>query len=186
MRLETELRSGLASGEQVLWLSMPDPTRLKAAFAMWLFAIPWTAFSLAWTGLALAAYLSSFGAENNGGAPWWAWVMPLFGTPFIAVGVFMLRMPFAARADAKYTLYALTNRRLIALTHRKAKTVKSVDLNKLGPVTVNEKDGGWGDLSVETGSSFDSDGDRRTDRFEIAAVPNVAGLHRLLLEQRRA
>ena len=183
-RLEAELRIGLAHGEQILWLSMPDPKRLKAAFAMWLFAIPWTAFAVAWTGIALTIYVSSFGAENTGGAPWWGWVFPLFGTPFVAVGIWMLRVPFIAQADAKHTLYALTNQRLMALTHRKIKTVRSVDLSKLGPVTVKENSDGWGTLSVETGSSLDSDGDRRTDRFEIAAVPNVARLHRLLLEQR--
>lgn len=185
MRLESELRSGLAPGEQLLWLAMPDPGRMKAAFAMWLFAVPWTAFAFAWTGLALTAYLSSFGVDNTAGAPFWGWVFPLFGTPFIAVGIWMLRMPFVAQTDAKHTLYALTNRRLMMLTHRKAKTIKSVDLNKLGPVMMKETADGWGALSVETGSTIDSDGDRRTDRFEIPAVPNVARLYRLLLEQKQ-
>lgn len=184
-RLERELREGLTSGERVLWLAMPDPARLRAAFGIWLFAIPWTAFALLWTGIALFAYLYSFGVEENGSAPWWGWVFPLWGTPFIAVGVHMLRIPFIAQADAKHTLYALTNRRLISLTDRKAKTLKSVDLNKLGPVTVKERADGSGSLSVETGSSLDSDGDRRTDRFEIVAVPAVASLQKLLLEQKR-
>ncbi len=182
-RLERELRRDLAVGEDVLWLAMPDPNRLNIAFGMYLFAVPWTAFSLLWTGIALAAYLSSFGQANVGLAPWWGWVFPLWGTPFIAVGVFMLRQPFIVRADAAHMVHALTNRRLVTLTHRKDRTVKSVELSKLGPITLKERGDGAGDLSVETGSSTDSDGDRTTDRFQITGVPNVAGLHQLLLEQ---
>jgi hypothetical protein len=184
VRLEHELRRDLASGEQILWQAMPDPNRLNLAFGMWLFAIPWTAFSLAWTGIALYAYLSSFGQPDVGGAPWWGWVFPLFGTPFIAVGIWMLRQPFTIRADAAHTLHALTDRRLVTLSHRKVRTVKSVELKKLGPMILKERADGVGNLSVETGSTRDSDGDRVTDRFEIIGVPGVARLQRLILEQR--
>lgn len=184
-RLERELRRDLAPGEDVLWLAMPDPKRLNIAFGIWVFAVPWTAFSLLWTGIALTAYLSSFGQANVGGAPWWGWIFPLWGTPFIAVGVWMLHQPFKIRADAAHMIHALTNRRLLTLTHRKDRTIKSVELSKLGPMKLKERADGVGDLSVETGSSVDSDGDRRTDRFEIIGVPNVARLQRLILEQRQ-
>ena len=150
---------------------------------MWLFAIPWTAFSLAWTGIALFAYLSTFARPDMAGARWWAWVMPLFGTPFVAIGGWMLYQPIRLRAEAGRTLHVLTDRRLMSVTLGRTRTTKSVDLGKLGPVTVKARANGWGDLSVETGSSTDSDGDRRTDRFEIVGVPDIARLQRLLAER---
>jgi len=182
-QIEAALGRELAAGERVLWHGVPDPKYLNRAFAMWLFAIPWTAFSLAWTGIALAVYLSIFNTPDEAGARWWAWVMPLFGTPFVAAGGWMLYQPIRSRAEAGRTLHVLTDRRLLSVTLGKTRTSKSVDLAKLGPVTVKERVNGWGDLSVETGSSVDSDGDRRTDRFDVIGVPDIARLQHLLTER---
>jgi len=164
---------------------MPARRYLNPAFAIWVFAVPWTAFSLAWTGIALTVYLATFSSPDMAGARWWAWVMPLFGTPFIAVGAWMLYQPIRLRTEASRTMHALTDRRLLSVTLGQTRTTKSVDLRKLGPVTVKTRANGWGDLSVETGSSIDSDGDRQTDRFQMIGIPEVARLQRLLTEQRQ-
>ncbi len=186
IQLECALRGNLADGERVVWYGVPAPRYVNRAFAMWIFAVPWTAFSLAWTGIAGVAYLSSFEDPSASWARWWGWIMPLFGTPFVAVGGWMLYQPIRLRAEAGRTLHAMTNRRLMTLTLGKTRTTKWVDLDKLGPVTVKTHANGWGDLSVETGSSVDSDGDRRTERFEMIGVPDVARLERLLYEGREA
>jgi hypothetical protein len=188
LQLESELRKELLTGEHVLWKAMPDPARLRLIFAMWIFAIPWTLFSLVWTGIAIAAYLSTFAesATHLSGARWWGWIGPVWGLPFIAIGFWMLGKPLIVRADARYTLHALTNTRLITLTQRKTREVKTVSLTKLGPISIAEKSNGWGSISVETGSHVDSDGDRITERFQIDGVPDVARLHRLLLEAQQA
>lgn len=186
MQLETALRGDLTAGERVLWHGVPDPKYLNSGFAMWLFAIPWTAFSLGWTGIALAVYLSSFEKADTGAVHIWGWIMPLFGTPFIAVGGWMLYQPIRLRTEAGRTLHALTNRRLLSVTLGKTRISKSVDLAKLGPVTIKERANGWGDVSVETGSSVDSEGDRRTDRFEMTGVPDVARLKQLLMQRHLA
>jgi hypothetical protein len=180
--IENALRDDLMAGERVLWHGVPDPKYLNRAFAMWLFAVPWTAFALGWTGIALTVYLSTFNDTTASWARAWGWIMPLFGTPFIAVGGWMLYQPIRLRAEAGRTVHVLTDRRLLSVTTGRARTSKSVDLAKLGPVTIKEHANGWGDLSVETGSSVDSDGDRRTDRFEMTGVPDVTRLKKLLLE----
>lgn len=184
VQLESALRGDLARGERVLWHGIPAPRYLNSAFAIWVFAIPWTVFSLGWTGVALTVYASTFADPDAGAARWWGWIMPLFGTPFIAVGGWMLYQPIRLRAEAGRTLHVLTDRRLMSLTLGRTRITKSVDLGKLGPVTVKARANGWGDLSVETGSSTDSDGDRRTDRFEMIGVPDIARLQRLLTERR--
>jgi hypothetical protein len=178
--LDAELRRELAAGEHLLWQGTPDPKKMLVVLVMWLFAIPWTLFSLAWTGLAFTAYWSGLSTQPE--IAWWGWIFPLFGTPFIAVGFWMLNQPLNILARARSTVHALTDRRLITLQVGKHREVKSVAIQQLGPVSVKEKRGGWGDLSAETGSHIDSDGDRVTDRFEMVSVPDVARLHRLLMD----
>ena len=185
-QLESALRGDLTAGERVLWHGVPDPKYLNSGFAMWLFAIPWMAFALGWTGIALVVYLSTFDDPTATWARVWGWIMPLFGTPFVAIGGWMLYEPIRLRAEAGRTLHVLTNRRLLSVMLGKTRTSKSVDLAKLGPVTIKERANGWGDVSVETGSSTDSDGDRRTDRFEMTGVPDVARLKQLLMQRHLA
>ena len=57
-------------------------------------------------------------------------------------------------------------------------------LGQIGPIKVKVGSDGYGTLSIQTGTSIDSDGDRVTERFEIAGVPDVSRLEGLLLEQR--
>lgn len=178
-RLEAELRRELGVGERLLWHGTPDPAKMLVVLLMWLFAIPWTLFSLAWTGLAFWAYWTGLNTQPE--MAWWGWIFPLFGTPFIAVGFWMLNQPLKILANARRTVHALTDRRLITLSVGHQRSVKSISIRQLGPITVKEKRGGWGDLTVETGSHVDSDGDRITDRFEMVGVPDVARLHRLLM-----
>lgn len=184
-QFSSELRRELAAGEHILWEAMPDRRRMLSAFGMWLFAIPWTLFSLVWTGIALTMYWSGIGSEDANVA-YWGWIFPLWGTPFIAVGLWMMKKPIEILEDAKHTVHALTDQRLITLTIRKGREVKSASVRKLGAIRCKEKSQGWGDLSADTGSHIDSDGDRVTDRFEIIAVPEVAKLHRLLLQTQQS
>ena len=184
-KLDAELRRVLTIDERILWQAMPDHRRLRLAYAIWIFAIPWTLFSLAWTGFALSIYLTTFESKTDNAA-WWAWIGPLWGTPFIAVGLWMMYQPFKITAEARYTVHALTTKRLVTLTIRKDRFVKTVSLDCLGPISCTEKADGWGTISIETGSHKDSEGDKVTDKFEITGVPEVAKLHRLLLETQQA
>ena len=184
IQLNAELRRELTAGEHVLWEGIPDPNRMLVVFAIWLFAVPWTLFAMAWTGIALTAFWSSM--ETGQGLGWWGWIFPLWGTPFIAVGLWMMNKPLAVLADARHTIHALTNRRLITVTIRKARQVKTASVKKLGPLRYKEKQEGWGDFFAQTGSHIDSDGDRVTETFEMVGVPNVAKLHRLVGEAQAA
>ncbi len=182
-RLSALITAELARGERILWQASPDPAKMRRGFVAWIFAIPWTLFALAWTGIALAAYIS--GSQSQGVVvASWGWIAPLWGTPFIAVGLWMMYAPIKVIRHARHTLHALTDARLITLCAAGGKTVKSIALNRTGPVTCTEHRDGWGNLTVETGSHKDSEGDRTTDHFRIDAVPDVARLHRLFIEAR--
>ncbi len=173
------LLAALDTGEVVLWADRPDTNRLRAVYGIWLFAVPWTLFSVGWTAIAGITWLSSFSSGGNGVRAF-GWLMPAFGLPFVGVGAWMLNKPRALIADAGKTVYALTNKRLLTVTDARTLKTRSVPLDKLGPVTCTQQRDGWGKLSVETGSHKDSDGDRVTDLFEFEGVPNVVQLDRLL------
>ncbi|WP_353228072.1 hypothetical protein [Novosphingobium sp.] len=181
--LDAILRRELLPGEQLLWSARPNPRKLRAGFFMWLFAIPWTAFALFWEAL---AFLPWYPGTHTPDTMKWSFgiVFPLFGLPFIAAGLWMLWMPFAAQRAAASTVYGLTNRRLLRIAAGAKHQRESVMLFQMGPIDVTIDADGHGTLRIQTGTSIDSDGDRTTARFEVAGVPDVARLERLLLEQR--
>lgn len=181
--LDTILRRELLPGERILWSGRPDPRRLKAVFLIWLFAVPWTAFALFWEAMAFMPWIPS---THTPDAIRWSFgmVFPLFGLPFIAIGLGMMWMPMRALNKARQTIYALTDRRVMRVTAGKARAAASVMIDQMGPIDVTADSEGYGTLRIQTGSHIDSDGDRVTERFEVAGVPDVSRLEGLLLGMR--
>lgn len=183
--LEQSLRRELVTGERLLWSAQPIGKRLKSGFGIWLFAIPWTAFALFWESLALLPWAASTHTPDAF-AYSFGIVMPLFGLPFILIGFWMLWKPVREMRLAGSTVFGLTDRRLIRVEEGRKRSVSTVLLDQIGPMDRQEAKDGVGNLRIQTHSSVDSEGDRRTERFEILGVPDVARLERLILENRRA
>lgn len=188
--LPADLRHALgvaASGERVLWSGQPRAKRMAAAFGIWLFALPWTAFALFWESMALQPWLAEKPPESAIETGF-LFVFPLFGLPFILIGLAMLATPFWTMARAGRTVHALTERRLLTVTVLGRKTsVVAVALDRTGPIEATIRANGSGALSVQTGTTIDSDGDRQTERFVISGVDDVVTLERELrrLQARR-
>ncbi|WP_421837796.1 hypothetical protein [Novosphingobium sp.] len=181
--LESILRRELMPGERLLWSGRPDPSRLRAVFAIWFFAVPWTAFALFWEAMALLPWMAS--THTPLGIQWsFGIIFPLFGLPFIGIGLTMLWMPFKARRKAAQTIYGLTDQRLLRVSAGTKRESASVLISQMGPIDVTADADGYGTLRIQTGTSRDSDGDRVTERFEVFGVPGVNRLEGLLLEQR--
>ncbi|MFM9934948.1 MAG: hypothetical protein ACKVOL_01980 [Novosphingobium sp.] len=180
--LDSILRRELLPGERLLWSASPAPRKLRAAYAIWLFAVPWTAFALFWEAM---AFMPWYAGTHTPDAMKWSFgiVFPLFGLPFIAVGCAMLWMPFKVQRKAAQTIYGLTDRRILRVSAGAKRDSASVMLGQMGPIDVSADGEGYGTLRIQTGTGIDSDGDRVTERFEIAGVPDVARLEGLLLEQ---
>jgi hypothetical protein len=163
LALDRELRAG----ERLLWHGRPLPRVAWPALAIWLFAVPWTAFSVFWTTMAFA------GAQAFDEVSFLSYAFPLFGTPFIAVGVGMLAMPFLPLFAARKTLFAVTDQRLLRLYLGRRLATKSVPGERIGEIDRSERRDGSGSLKIAVGSHVDSDGDRRIDHFEIGEVEDV-------------
>ena len=170
-QLRAALDRELDPEEAVLWhgwqLARLDPRM----FGIYLFAIPWTAFSLAWTGIAVGA-VASMGEEGPGIL---AWAFPLFGVPFIAVGGWMLARPFVPLWERGRVLYVITDKRLLKLALGRTLEVSTVPADRIGPAQRRESRDGAGTLSLAVRIGRDSDGDRQTEHFVIGAVADVMG-----------
>ena len=174
----------LRVGERLLWSGRPRTLGAAASFGIWIFAIPWTVFALFWEAMALM--------------PWWAadrpddWTLlgfgivgPIFGIPFVVIGVGMLAMPFWAMAKAGRTIFAVTSERLIRIEAGRTRSVTSVPITGVGPIERRERPNGCGSLRIQTHSRIDSDGDRITERFDMIAIEDPARVERLILDAQR-
>lgn len=105
----------LQGGEGIRWISPANPRQaLLGGFAIYLFAIPWTAFALFWMAGAAGFKIPDFKNPTS--------LFPLFGLPFLIIGLAMLASPLFLYKKAKSTFYIITDRR--ALIFEDGVTVK--------------------------------------------------------------
>ena len=150
--IEPELRRALdaelAAGERIVWVRQPVPWLIwRGTLPILIFAIPWTAFAIFWTVAAAG------GIWNRGGAPasWFYFVFPLWGVPFILVGIAMLSAPYWTARAARRTVYAITDRRAIVWIGRswRKTEVQSFEPKRLLSLTRHQRGNGSGDLIFE-------------------------------------
>ena len=117
---EQFVNSQLDPGEGVLWTGAPDPARLAlSSVPSSIFGIPFTGFAAFWIYMASS---TTTGSSRPTGA---LALFPLFGVPFLLIGLGMLTAPLWAFLAAGRTVYAVTNRRALILSRLVSTTVKS-------------------------------------------------------------
>lgn len=169
--LRALVESELESGERVTWVEQPIPGRLmRAALPIVLFAVPWTAFSVFWIAGASAATARSADAGVFR-------AFPLFGLPFVLLGLGMLASPFWVRRSAKRTAYVLTDRRAIVLSGGwgGSVTVRSFAPAQLTDLRRTQRSDGSGDLVFKQDVSRGSRGDLRSTNVGFLAIADVKG-----------
>jgi hypothetical protein len=181
--LASLLRSELLPGEHLLWSGSPALHKQLHAFWIWLFGIPWTAFSLYFGGLVLMSAFGTLQRAPSGGDWGMGILFSLFLLPFVAVGFVMLWVPFETLRKARRTIFGLTNRRMLSVTAGTKRECTSVMLQQMGPIDVQVGSKGYGNVRIQTGTGLDSDGDQTINRFELLGVPDVSRLKGLLLGQ---
>ena len=141
-----------------------------SAFAIYLFALPWTAFALFWTGMTTTGIGAAFGESDAG---LFAWVFPLFGVPFIAVGIGMLSLPFHPLWERGKVLFAVTDQRVLKLRLGRRLSVDSCPASRIGLIGRSERRDGSGSLKLAVRIGRDSDSERIAEHFEIGEIANV-------------
>jgi hypothetical protein len=107
--LRANVESELNSQEQIVWVEQPIPWLVaRSALPILLFGTPFTVFAVFWIGMAAFGV----GQAANAGP---MWVFPLFGLPFVLIGLAMFSAPYWALRSAKRTVYVVTTQRAILL-----------------------------------------------------------------------
>lgn len=137
--LQQRVTRELQPGEVVRWAGQPDPSRLmRQGFLIWLFFIPWTAFSLFWIWGAAGFRLPDFSGPFS--------FFPLFGLPFLFIGIGGLLSPWWLRSNARYTVYVISNTRAFMLAGKRSVKMVSWQAGQLEQITRIERPDGSGDL----------------------------------------
>ncbi len=176
-RLGLALSHELRSGEKILWSGEQIGSLNPLHFGIYLFAVPWTTFSFFWTAMAVAG-VSTMQEDVGGGLL--AWAFPLFGTPFIAVGIGMMALPFQPWWERGKVLYAITNERVLKLRLGRQLKVDSCPKNRIGTYNRIESRKGNGALRLAIAIGRDSDGDLTTDHFDLGPVADIRSAQRAL------
>ena len=173
------VRDELRPGEQLVWAGQPLPRLFgRQSIALVIFGIPWTAFAVFW--VAAAGGITSH--ARNGNFLSLFSCFPLFGLPFVLVGLGMLSSPFWMRRKAMRTAYAVTNQRAIVFEGRAFGGIKvqSFMPDRLTSMTRTERADGSGDLVFEQFQQRVGSG-TNTVRRGFFAVERVRDVENLIL-----
>ena len=147
--LRSAVQSEVRDGERLVWAAQALPRYFTGpALGSVLFAIPWTGFAIFWTVSAFVGtrYMGGGDATSAGFR-----FFPLFGVPFILIGLALFSAPFWTARRLKRTVYAITDRRAIILA---AGSFGSMKVRSFGPGALAsiervERADGSGDLIFE-------------------------------------
>ena len=145
---EDAVRYHLEDDETLLWAGRPlQGVKLRPHD---IFMIP---FSLLWGGFAIfwevMALWMSF-ANGDGGPPGFAAIIfPLFGLPFVLIGLYLIFGRFYVDAWRRArTFYAVTDDRILILSGLLSRSVKSLNLRTLSDLSMTQKRDGTGTINL--------------------------------------
>lgn len=173
-RLDLALHRELRVDERVVWEGMKLARTEFEGFGLYLFAVPWTAFAIFWTVMAAIGV----GATETDDAGALKWAFPLFGTPFILIGLAMLSAPFASYLQRGRILFAITDQRILRIGLARKLDIRSVPAERIGQIERREYPDGTGSLKLAVRVGKDSDGDLQVDHFDLGRVANVMAANR--------
>jgi hypothetical protein len=136
------LTQQLDTGERLLWSGQPrGGIRLRGQDV---FLIP---FSLMWGGFAIFWEFMAVTMTSKAPGPFGI-VFPLFGLPFVCVGLYLIfgRFFIDARSRAR-TFYGVTNERIIIVSGLFSQLTKSLQLRTLTDVSFSQRSDGSGTIT---------------------------------------
>jgi len=159
----------MGSGERVVWLGRPIPSRFaRMSLGRVLFGIPWTAFALFWIAGASGFKRPDFSRGFSLFALIW-------GIPFVLIGLWMLSSPIWMLRKATRTAYVITDKRaLVVEAHTwRGGTVRSLEPDCLTDLRRTQYRDGSGNLVFARGYSNTGPSRRNPTDVGFFAIPDV-------------
>ena len=158
------IQEELARDEKLIWADKPLSTKAHAysAIPIALFGIPFFAFSVFWTWSA-----ANIGNNFPGGIDL---IFPLFGIPFMLVGLGMLLAPLWKIYKAKHLTYALTDKRLIIRNAFPGIQIQSWPLSGVSRLSRNGPAEGPGDVIFAEVEKTGNKGRRYTEKVGFIGI----------------
>ncbi|MFI5372254.1 MAG: hypothetical protein ACHQ52_11915 [Candidatus Eisenbacteria bacterium] len=167
----------LDSGERLLWSGSPTPGSMAlGALPLALFGIPFSAFAAFWI---VTAWTGTRHLSHSAG-PWF--LFPLFGLPFLFVGLGVLTAPIWAYFGAAKTVYAVTDRRALIIVGWPRSAVQSFQPADIGDLVRVEGADGRGSLMFGSRAWTGNNGMVRTTRIGFVGIPDVRMVEELIRE----
>lgn len=128
--------------ERITWMAQPRAGRLaRQTIPIVLFASFWTAFSCYWLVGALGAVTQ--------GPTGYERLFPLFGLPFLLIGLGMLSSPLWALRRARRTVYLVTDRRIVIIEGGpRGARIRALEPAQIARLERRQRPDGSGDLLV--------------------------------------
>jgi len=172
-QLQDLISRELERDEKVIWSAMPKPRYFAGpAAAAFVFAIPWTAFSVFWMAGAAGFKIPQFNQGFD--------FFPLFGVPFFLIGIGMLSSPLWAYRNQLKTVYLITDRRAITIDGGRSSTVRSYLPENLRDIFRREHKDGSGDVIITRTAWKDSDGDKQMQELGFLRIQNPKSVESML------
>jgi hypothetical protein len=175
--VRSQVEMELQSGERIAWMDQPIPGRMaRGSLGLVIFGIPWTAFAVFWMVMAAKGV-----SNTKGGAI--TWLFPLFGLPFVLIGIGMLSSPYWARRRAQRMAYVITDRRAIIFQGgwRGSVNVRSFEPSTLkGDLQRKQHADGSGDLIFAQELRRGSKGRQYTANIGFLAVRDVKAVEEMV------
>ena len=135
----------LEAGESILWVGGPKPKFFtKTTVGSFLFGIPFTTFAIFWITMAANGV---WGAGKN--IPGLFKLFPLFGVPFVCVGLGLLSSPLWAYLRSSKTTYVITDQRVLVFSGIRSVTIRSTRPDSLQEYYRTDHLDGTGDVCTE-------------------------------------
>jgi hypothetical protein len=175
-------QSELQPGENLYWTGTADPRRAAvSALPASLFGIPFAGFALFWINSALHATHGLTRSSNADAFVKSFSIFPVFGVPFLLVGLFMVLAPLWAFLKGRNTVYAVTDKRVMIITGGASRVVKSCTPADIASVDYRERPDGSGDIVIATNMPIRTNNSVSQLKVGLYGVANVKEVARQVL-----
>jgi len=146
------LQGEIVPDEEILWVGQPDPAVIFTNADIFLvpFSILWGGFAVSWECSALFMPVVS-----NHGTSFPLIIFPLFGLPFVIIGLYITFGRFIYKKWKKqHTYYAITNKRAIILSDSRRGNIRAVRIDTLQGLSRNMRSDGHGSITFGEKSGY--------------------------------